>query len=252
MDNWRKQWKVHPSADVFPMISGKELAALVEDIKKNGLLVPYEYCIGGDGEKIFTDGRNRMSACEKAGVDPGEGLEVPAEGVVGRIISKNILRRHLTRGEQVELMIAARKAGEGLGEEPGQGVAVSKNKGGRGKKNKLVDDVVNDAKAAGMRVSRKTVQRAAAKAAGRTPPPKKKSVTKKQTPKKGAAPQPTPDPNTPEPGSGYSPGALESMVRLVLRDSDPVELAVRIVRMMDREQLKHFRSEYLRVVEKAA
>ena len=38
--SWRDQYKVHPAADVFPMMSDEELEALGDDIKKNGLRQP--------------------------------------------------------------------------------------------------------------------------------------------------------------------------------------------------------------------
>jgi hypothetical protein len=37
---WRDQYKVHPAADVFPMMSDQELAELGEDIGANGLHNP--------------------------------------------------------------------------------------------------------------------------------------------------------------------------------------------------------------------
>ena len=35
---WREVLKVHPAADVFPMMGDDDLLALGRDIKKNGLL----------------------------------------------------------------------------------------------------------------------------------------------------------------------------------------------------------------------
>jgi hypothetical protein len=58
---------VHPGADAFAMMSREELAALAADIKANGLIHP----IVLDAEdKTLIDGRNRLKACEIAGVEP--------------------------------------------------------------------------------------------------------------------------------------------------------------------------------------
>lgn len=46
--------KFHPYADIFPMMSDVEFAALCEDIKENGLRNP------------ILDGRNRWRACQVA------------------------------------------------------------------------------------------------------------------------------------------------------------------------------------------
>jgi DNA modification methylase len=72
-------------------MEGKELDALVADIKDNGLLEPiivYE-------DKII-DGRNRYRACELAGVTPFfEVLERNGKSLLSWVISKNLHRRHL-------------------------------------------------------------------------------------------------------------------------------------------------------------
>ena len=58
---------VHPVAALFPMLADDELAELAADIKANGLRLP----IVRDKEgKTLIDGRNRLKACEIAGVKP--------------------------------------------------------------------------------------------------------------------------------------------------------------------------------------
>lgn len=59
------KYERHPASTLFPTMSGTELDALVEDIKKNGLLEPIILHQG----KVL-DGRNRLLACERAKVKP--------------------------------------------------------------------------------------------------------------------------------------------------------------------------------------
>ena len=65
---WRDQYKVHPAADVFPMMSDEELAELGEDIKEKGLLAPVVFWEDDDGNEFLLDGRNRLEAMDRAGV----------------------------------------------------------------------------------------------------------------------------------------------------------------------------------------
>ena len=58
--------KVHPVAEMFPMMTEEELDELAEDIKQNGLLNP----IIKDKDDVLIDGRNRLEACKRAGVEP--------------------------------------------------------------------------------------------------------------------------------------------------------------------------------------
>lgn len=48
---------VHPDADIYPMLSGDELAGLAADIKRNGLRFPI--ILDQEG-KTLIDGRNRL------------------------------------------------------------------------------------------------------------------------------------------------------------------------------------------------
>jgi hypothetical protein len=65
LPEWRTL-KVHPFALAFGMITGDEWADFVADIKANGLVEP---CVL-DKEGTLIDGRNRLKACDVAGVEP--------------------------------------------------------------------------------------------------------------------------------------------------------------------------------------
>ncbi|MER0121941.1 ParB N-terminal domain-containing protein [Corynebacterium sp. KPL2623] len=56
----------HPYADAFPMASEEELGELAESIAAVGLIHPIVLTPQGE----ILDGRNRLAACEKAGVEP--------------------------------------------------------------------------------------------------------------------------------------------------------------------------------------
>ena len=55
----------HPIAAIFPLMGEDELQALADDIRDNGLRNPILRFEG----KIL-DGRNRLTACRLAGVEP--------------------------------------------------------------------------------------------------------------------------------------------------------------------------------------
>src|SRR4051794_39437277 len=79
MTKWRDRIKVHPAADMFPMISDAELDELATDIQKNGnrvgiVLWTPEYAIDvrprkGPHQLYLLDGRNRLEAIERAYAD---------------------------------------------------------------------------------------------------------------------------------------------------------------------------------------
>ena len=51
--------KVHPLAEIFPLLDDKALQDLADDIKQNGQQTPILACRG-----TIVDGRNRLKACE--------------------------------------------------------------------------------------------------------------------------------------------------------------------------------------------
>jgi N6-adenosine-specific RNA methylase IME4 len=104
----------------MPLLSDEELRTLAEDIKANGLKVKI---VVHDGQVL--DGRNRLRACELAGVEPD--FE-PWNGAGGSptqyVLSKNLHRRHLDTSQRA---LVAAKAKTMFEEE-----ARKRQKGGRG------------------------------------------------------------------------------------------------------------------------
>lgn len=88
--------EVHPLADIFPMMSEDELADLAADIKANGLVHPIMLDAAG---KLLVDGRNRLRACEIAGIEP-EFDHLNGQDPAAFIVSANLARRNLTKGQQ--------------------------------------------------------------------------------------------------------------------------------------------------------
>jgi len=88
--------KIHPAAAIFPMMSDPELRELADDIKEHGLLHPI--ALDATGE-ILIDGRNRLKACEMAGVKP-EFIRLNGEDHAAYILSANVERRSLSQGQK--------------------------------------------------------------------------------------------------------------------------------------------------------
>jgi hypothetical protein len=98
---------IHPLAAVFPMMAADshQFLELVDDIRDVGLIDP----IVMDGD-VLIDGRNRLAACEKAGVSPRfvqfkditkprgypKGRDGEDSEVAEWILSKNLMRRNMT------------------------------------------------------------------------------------------------------------------------------------------------------------
>lgn len=89
---------VHPAADVFPMLDPDELSDLAADIQANGLQHPIVVGVV-DGVEMLIDGRNRLAACKLAGVDP-EIKQLNGQDPESLILSENIMRRHMTKGQR--------------------------------------------------------------------------------------------------------------------------------------------------------
>jgi len=143
--SWRSVLRIHPAAELFPLMPPDELRVLGEDIRKHGLHEPVvlqkQYRRGADGsirnehdyELALIDGRGRLDAMEEADftlvcdgkLDPmlghrALGLTPLADGATSElassvdpydfVISRNLHRRHLTAKQKREVIAKLLKA----------------------------------------------------------------------------------------------------------------------------------------------
>ena len=108
--------KHHPCSELFPMMSGKQLQELADDIGANGLLTPIMLDAAGQ----IIDGRHRERACEIAGITPKyEVFGGSDEEILKYVLSQNLYRRHLTESHRA--MIAAEITTQGSGKKKSGG-----------------------------------------------------------------------------------------------------------------------------------
>jgi hypothetical protein len=101
-------YEYHPAANLFPLmaVEGQEFGELVDDIREHGLIEEIELYEG----KVI-DGRNRLRACQHAGVEPRmvELVGGLPGGVTptGYVLSKNLHRRQLTEDQRAAIAAEA-------------------------------------------------------------------------------------------------------------------------------------------------
>jgi hypothetical protein len=124
--DWRAHLRVHPAAELFPMMSETELKGLAENIEMNGLVDPIVIWINQQENDVrqLLDGRNRLDAMALAGI-----LGIDDHGLynvkTGELISQtvrangdpyeialalNVHRRHLNAEQRRELIAKVLKA----------------------------------------------------------------------------------------------------------------------------------------------
>lgn len=96
-----KPLELHPLCTLFPRLTGAEFAALVEDIRANGLRDPITLVDG-----LILDGGNRYRACIEAGVAP-RFSKFDGDNLVTFVLSANLHRRHMTPGQQAAIVASA-------------------------------------------------------------------------------------------------------------------------------------------------
>lgn len=84
----------HEYADIFPWIEGDAYRALVDDIRKNGVLEPIVMLDGA-----ILDGRNRYMAARELGIEYPV-VEYQGTDPLSFVISHNLTRRHLTESQR--------------------------------------------------------------------------------------------------------------------------------------------------------
>lgn len=105
---------VHPAADLFPMMDAEALQGLADDIREHGQREPV---ILFDGAVL--DGRNRLRACELAGVEPRFVTRTDAEvgDPVKFVLSLNEKRRHMSPAQLMTLAVDVNTVNEVLAAE---------------------------------------------------------------------------------------------------------------------------------------
>jgi hypothetical protein len=141
--------KSHPHADLFPMMTATELEALAEDIAENGQrhdIVLYQGAV--------LDGRNRLLACEKAGVEPRFAeYDGDDAGALALVISLNVQRRDLTAAQRAVVAARAmeqmpeRRGGDRKSDQKGNSSPVGRSVGIVALQFKVSDKSIQQAKA---------------------------------------------------------------------------------------------------------
>ena len=91
--------KIHPAAEIFPMLSDVEIRDLAKDITERGL---QNHIITHEGQLL--DGRNRLAACILAGIEP-KSMEYGGDSPVGYVISANLRRRQLDPSQRAAVAV---------------------------------------------------------------------------------------------------------------------------------------------------
>jgi hypothetical protein len=231
--SWRDRITVHPAADLFPMLPEDKLVELGQDIKKNGLQELVAIWSDPARGPVVVDGRNRLDAMERVGMEVVTATGEFKDDIFGRItgsddhkdivsyiISKNIHRRHLTKEQAADLIVQAMKAQTDLAK---TARSVKRDENGRVNgttKDTFKEKVVEEAKKHG--ISKRTAEKAIAKDKGPTLPPRKTPAQPQEQREESKKPAPQP----PKPASEPRVNAAEKVSAVESQAPPPEPIAV--------------------------
>ena len=113
-----QEFPLSPLAEIFPPWTTEQLDRLTEDIAAHGLREPILVW-----RETIIDGRHRLKACRKAGVEPIYQFLDDDEDPLAVVIGENVLRRHLdeTQRALVAFRLTAAAAAASTGGEDNDG-----------------------------------------------------------------------------------------------------------------------------------
>lgn len=128
-------YEPHPASELFPLMDDVALAALSRDIKAKGLQEPIVLWEG----KIL-DGRNRLKACARAGIEPRFRELDACDSPTAAVVSANLFRRHMSVSQRAmvgalakrELGKEAKQRQEASRARPGEQIGRNRNESQEG------------------------------------------------------------------------------------------------------------------------
>ena len=97
----------HPAAALFPMMEEERLEELTADIKAHGLRKRIEVWREPSGlrQQFIIDGRNRLEACKRAGINPSfRDVTTDVDDPIAYVASVNLKRRDLTPAQRAAII----------------------------------------------------------------------------------------------------------------------------------------------------